>query len=275
MTIITPSQINKYHQDGYIAPIDILSLKEVNKISKEIQYIEKKWPNEINGLGRNNIHYISPVFDQVVHNTILLDLIESIVGQDILVAGSVLFIKEHDKKGFISWHQDGKYQGFKPYNCVTAWIAITNVNEENGCMRMWPRSHKKGIQAHNDTFDEYNLLTRGQTINDVPYEETVPIILKPGQLSLHHPLTIHSSGLNKSNSKRIGFAVQSYIGTNVNQLNGKTYVQLARGKDLLKYHEHTTRPNELMNKKNLLLRNNANLELQKVLYKDAKNIGRY
>ena len=275
MSIVSPSLINKYHKDGYVAPIDILSIEEVKKINKEIQYIERKWPNEINGLGRNNIHYISPVFDQIVHKPTLLNLIESIVGENILVAGSVLFIKEPDTKGFVSWHQDGKYQGFQPYNCVTVWIALTNVNEENGCMWMWPKSHKKGILEHNDTFDEDNLLTRGQTIKNVPDKETVPIVLKPGQLSLHHPLTVHASSLNKTNSKRIGFVIQSYIGTNVNQLNGKTYVQLARGKDLLKYHEHTTRPNELMNKKNLLLRNTANIELQKVLYKDAKKIGKY
>ncbi|PPR51705.1 MAG: hypothetical protein CFH20_00324 [Alphaproteobacteria bacterium MarineAlpha5_Bin10] len=275
MPIKSKSLINKYCEDGYVAPIDILSLEEVKKINEEIDYIEKKWPNEINGIARNNIHYISPVFDKIVHNSKLLDLIEIIIGKNILVAGSVLFIKEPDKKGFVSWHQDGKYQGFQPYNCVTAWIALTNVNEENGCMRMWPGSHKNGVREHKDTFDENNLLTRGQTINNVPYKETLPIILKPGQLSLHHPLTIHASGLNKSNSKRKGFAIQSYIGTNVAQINGKTYVQQARGKDSFKFHQHTSRPKGIMDRNNIVLRNNANNELQKILYKDAKKIGKY
>ena len=43
------------------------------------------------------------------------------------------FIKDPDKKGFVSWHQDAKYIGFEPYNWVTAWLAITDANEENGC----------------------------------------------------------------------------------------------------------------------------------------------
>ena len=54
-------------------------------------------------------------------------------------------------------------------------------------------------------------------------------------------------GLNKSNDRRIGFVVQSYIGTNVDQVLGKMYVQLARGKDLFNYHENvekTKRTNE-------------------------------
>ena len=274
-TGLTGKQIKEYNENGYIAPIDILSLEQVKIIREEIDYVEKKWPNEINGLNRNNIHYYSPIFDQIVHNSKILDSVESIIDHNILAAGSVLFVKEPDKKGFVSWHQDGKYQGWKPCNYITAWLAITDVNEENGCMRMWIGSHKENLKDHKDTFDEHNLLTRGQTIENVPMNETVPILLKPGQLSLHHPMTVHGSGPNLSKNKRIGFAIQSYIGTNVDQFIGKTYVQQARGKDEFNYHKHTSRPTALMNKKDLILRNNANNELQKILYNDSKKIGKY
>ena len=74
---------------------------------------------------------------------------------------------------------------------VTAWIAITDSNEDNGCMRMWPGSHKNNLRYHNQKFDQNNLLTRGQTVEDVPIEDTVPIILKAGQMSLHHPTIVH------------------------------------------------------------------------------------
>ena len=109
-------------------------------------------------MGRNNVHYISPVFDQVVHNSKILDVVEDIIGKNILVGGTTLFIKEPDHKGYVSWHQDAKYIGFEPHNWVTAWLAITDSNEENGCMRMWPGTHKEKIRAHKDRFDKYNLL---------------------------------------------------------------------------------------------------------------------
>ena len=142
MTALTIKQFKEYEDNGYVAPIDILSLKEVAIIKKEIQYIEKKWPKELIGLGLNNVHYISPIFDQVCHNSKILDVVESIIGKNILVGGTTLFIKDPDKKGFVSWHQDAKYIGFEPYNWVTAWLAITETNEKNGCMRMWSGSHK-------------------------------------------------------------------------------------------------------------------------------------
>ena len=275
MSNLSLEQINQYKQDGYIAPIDVLTKNEAEEIKKEIEYIEKKWPNEIEGLGRNYVHLISPVLDKVSHNSKILDAVESIIGKDILVCGTTLFIKNPDKKGFVSFHQDAKYIGLEPYNWVTGWLAVTDANEENGCMRMLKGSHKKDLKFHDQKFDEYNLLTRGQTIENVPINETTPVILKAGQLSLHHPTIIHGSGLNKSKERRIGFAIQSYIGTNVDQVLGKIYVQQARGNDTFRFHEHVKRPTELMNENDIIIRKKANEELSKIFYSGSKQIGKY
>ena len=275
MSVLSDKELKDYKNNGFVAPIDVLSLEEAEEIKKEIEHIEKKWPDELIGLGRNNVHYISPLFDQVCHNSKILDAVESVIGKDILVGGTTLFIKDPDKKGFVSWHQDAKYIGFEPYNWVTAWLAITDANEENGCMRMWKGSHKEDLQFHNQKFDKNNLLTRGQTIENVPIDETTPVILKAGQLSLHHPAIIHGSGLNKSKDRRIGFAIQSYIGTNVDQVLGKIYVQQARGNDTFKYHTHVKRPTQLMNSDDIKNRKLANEELSKIFYNGSKKIGKY
>ena len=55
-------------------------------------------------------------------------------------------------------------------------------------------------------------------------------------MSLHQPKIVHGSGLNYSDDRRIGFVIQSYIGSNVDQVLGKMYVQKARGEDKYKYH---------------------------------------
>jgi chlorinating enzyme len=268
-------QINQYKEDGYIAPLNILSKEEANEIKQEIELIEKKWPNELEGLGRNYIHLISPVFDKVCHNPIILDAVESIIGKNILVCGTTLFIKNPDQKGFVSFHQDAKYIGLEPHNWVTAWLAVTDANEENGCMKMWKGSHKKNLKYHNQKFDENNLLTRGQTIENVPINETTSVVLKAGQLSLHHPTIVHGSGPNNSKDKRIGFVIQSYIGSNVEQVLGKMYVQQARGNDTFKYQEHVKRATELMNNNDITTRKKANEELSKIFYSGSNKIGKY
>jgi ectoine hydroxylase-related dioxygenase (phytanoyl-CoA dioxygenase family) len=275
MSNLSSEQINQYQEDGYIAPIDILSKEEASEIRQEIEFIEKKWPNELEGIGRNYVHLISPMFDKVSHNSKILDAVESIIGNNILICGTTLFIKNPDQKGFVSFHQDAKYIGLEPHNWVTAWLAVTDSNEENGCMRMWKCSHKQDLKFHNQKFDENNLLTRGQTVENVPIYETAPVVLKAGQLSLHHPKIVHGSGPNKSKDRRIGFVIQSYIGSNVDQVLGKIYVQQARGTDTFKYHEHVKRPTKLMKNNDIITRKKANEELSKIFYNGCRKIGKY
>ena len=139
---MSSNQLQEYNDNGYITPINIFSKDEAFEIRKEIENIENKWPNELNGAGRNYAHMISPALDKVCHNSKILDAVESIIGKNILICGTTLFIKNPNEKGFVSFHQDATYIVLEPHNWVTAWLAITDTNEENGCMRMWPGSHK-------------------------------------------------------------------------------------------------------------------------------------
>ena len=266
MSKLSSNQLQEYNNNGYVAPINVLSKDEAFEIRKEIENIETKWPNELKGSGRNYVHMISPTLDKVCHNYKILDAVESIIGKNILICGTTLFIKNPNEKGFVSFHQDATYIGLEPYNWVTAWLAITDANEENGCMRMWTGSHKDNIRHHEQKYDEGNLLTRGQTVQNVPLDKTAPLVLNAGQMSLHHPKIVHGSGLNKSNDRRIGFVIQSYIGSNVDQVLGTVYVQQARGDDTFKYHPHTKRPSNLMDPEDVKIRNNANEDLQKIFY---------
>ena len=277
MPLLSEDQIKQYNQKGYVSPIQALTKNQAQEVKEEIEFIENKWPNELKNLGRNYPHLISPVLDNVVRNSNILDAVESIIGKNILACGTTLFIKEPDERGFVSFHQDAKYIGLEPHNWVTAWVAITDANENNGCMKMWPGTHKQELKYHNEKFDynSGNLLTRGQTVENVPLEKTESVILTEGQMSLHHPRIVHGSGINKSKKRRIGFVIQSYIGTNVKQVLGKMYVQLVRGKDNFNYHQKTNKPIKTMEKKAVKIRKKAMEELSKIFYNETTQKGKY
>ena len=275
MTYLSSNQLKQYEDEGFVSPIDVFSKEKSKEIRDEIELIEKKIPGELEKSGRYNAHLISPLLDEVTHNSKILDSVESLIGENILVCGTTLFIKNPNEKGFVSYHQDAKYIGLEPYNWVTAWVAITDSNENNGCMRMWSGSHKENLKEHDQKFNEGNLLTRGQTVKNVPHEETTPLVLNAGQMSLHHPTIVHGSGLNKSDDRRIGFVIQSYIGTNVKQVLGKNRVQITRGKDLFKFHEKIGRPNSLIDKNDLKLKKKENGNLQEIFYKGSNKKGSY
>ena len=275
MTYLTSNQLKQYTDEGFVSPINIFSKEKAKEIRSEIELIEKDMPEELEKSGRYNAHLISPLLDSVTHNSEILNAVESLIGKNILVCGTTLFIKNPHEKGFVSYHQDAKYIGLEPHNWVTAWVAITDSNEENGCMRMWSGSHKDGLKDHDQMFNNGNLLTRGQTINNVPNEKVKPLILKAGQMSLHHPKVVHGSELNKSNDRRIGFVIQSYIGTNVKQVLGKNGVQLARGIDEFNYHKKLSRPKSLMNRDDLKIKIQENKNLQEIFYKGSSKKGSY
>ena len=275
MSYLSSNQLKQYEDEGFVSPINIFTKKKAKEIRNEIELIENKIPGELEKSGRYNAHLISPLLDEVTHNSKILDAVESIIGKDILVCGTTLFIKNPNEKGFVSYHQDAKYIGLEPYNWVTAWVAITDSNENNGCMRMWSGSHEDNLKEHDQNFNEGNLLTRGQTVRNVPKEKTTPLILKAGQMSLHHPTVVHGSDLNKSDDRRIGFVIQSYIGTNVKQILGKNSVQLARGIDEFNYHEKIERPKSLLNKNDLKTKKKENDNLQDIFYKGSSKKGSY
>ena len=275
MSYLSSNQLKQYEDEGFVSPINIFSKEKAGDIRSEIELIEKKIPKELEKSGRYNAHLISPLLDEVTHNSKILDAVQSLIGENILVCGTTLFIKNPNEKGFVSYHQDAKYIGLEPYNWVTAWVAITDSNEKNGCMRMWSGSHKDNLKEHDQKFNEGNLLTRGQTVKNVPKDKTTPLVLKAGQMSLHHPTVVHGSDLNKSNDRRIGFVIQSYIATDVKQILGKNSVQLARGVDKFNFHEKIGRPTLLMNKHDLELKKKENENLQEIFYKGSNKKGSY
>ena len=272
---LTTAQLDAYERDGWAAPIDIFTPDEVAAIRAELDAAEAAHGDQLQAAGRNNAHYVLPVLDRIAHDPRILDAVEDVIGPDILVAGTTLFIKEPETEGFISWHQDARYIGLEPHDWVTAWLAISDVNEENGCMRMMPGTHKAPLVEHVDTYGEDNMLTRGQTVPDVDETKAVPVPLKPGQLSLHHPRVVHGSGPNRSGERRVGFAIQSYISPAVDQVIGRIWVQTARGTDFGGHHTEAKRTTEVMAADDIAFRDMTNDELSKIFYAGAAKKGKY
>ena len=221
--VLTQQQIDQYHDVGYISPIDVMSEGKAANYLQKLESAEREHPNEINAQNRNNGHLSFSFLDELVHHPIIVGAVEDLIGVNISLWGSVLFIKDPQTKGFVSWHQDATYMGLKPHDFVTPWLALTDSNRENGCMSMIPGSHKNHIRSHQDTFDEDNILTRGQQVENVDDSTAVDLVLRAGQMSLHHAEIIHGSQPNHSNRRRVGYAMQGFMPPHVRQEIGKNY----------------------------------------------------
>lgn len=171
--------------------------------------------------------------NKLVRSEKILDAVGKILGDNIMVWSTTFFIKEPRTPSFVSWHQDLRYWGLSDASgMLSAWLALSEVTLENGCIRFLPGSHKDGILEYDDTHADNNALTRGQRARiDINWADTVPVHLTPGQMSLHHGWLLHSSTPNNSDKRRIGFATV-YIKPSMRQtLSSKDYAMLVHGRD--------------------------------------------
>ena len=269
--VLTKSQIEQYHDEGFISPVRVISEQEAHLIKQELEMVEAEFPEEINAESRNNLHLSFAFLDALAHNEIIVDAMEDLIGPNISLWASVMFIKEPSSKHYVSWHQDATYMGLDSLNFPTPWVALSPSNKETGCMTMIAGSHKTKIQEHEDTFAENNILTRGQVIQNVDESKAVDLILEPGEMSIHHGAVIHGSQPNNSNHRRIGFSLQSYMPPNIKQIVGRNIWTHVRGK---KREDEDgillDRPKFNMDPATVEQRRIANKNMSEILYNGAK-----
>jgi non-heme Fe2+,alpha-ketoglutarate-dependent halogenase len=250
---LTKAQLAAYERDGYLAPVPALSDAEARGLRAKLETIEAGMGGPLRGDIRHKAHLLFPFLAELIHHPKILDAIEDVLGPDLLCWNTNFFIKEADTPSFVSWHQDSTYWGLSAPDVCTAWVALTPSNLDNGAMAVIPKTHTIDQIPHRDTFDRHNLLTRGQEVAvEVDETEAVPLVLQPGEMSLHHVRLVHGSPPNPSPDRRIGFAIR-YIPTSIYQLEGTDSATLVRGEDRYGHFELEPSPEQDMQEDMLAL----------------------
>lgn len=237
-------QIDDYQKQGYFFPIDVLNEDEVrfyrNSLEEaEALYGEQKFANTEWGL---KTHLLMTCFDSLIRHPKILDVVEGILGPNLLCYESSFFSKPPRDDKFIGWHQDPTYWGLNSNDFVSVWVALSPSKVKSGCVRVLPKTHQQGIVPHIDTFDPRDMLTRGQKVSvNIDENQAVNMELEPGQASLHHVNIFHGSNPNCSDYRRIGFSIR-YIPTSISPIAGTDSAMLVRGADTYGYWELEKRP---------------------------------
>ena len=214
----TPQLAQNYARNGFITGMKVLSTEEAVIHRTALEQAETQ-------LGP--LHYLNKIhtvlrspYILAIHPR-LINIVEAILGPDILLYNVTYIIKEPGTPHFVSWHQDLTYWGFDSDDQVSAWLALSPATGESGCMRMLAGSHTQGMRKQSQTDDPDNVLLLGQTIKNIPEDKAVLCPLNPGEASLHHGWTIHSSTPNNSCDRRIGVNIQ-YIKPSMSQQNAQS-----------------------------------------------------
>ena len=204
--VLSEADVARAGRDGCVFPVRVLPPAEAARYRSLYEDVEAR-------LGKDGVPEILSLKPHLLFRWLfelgttpaLLDAVEDLIGPDILITTSSIWAKHARDPRFVTWHQDSAYFGYDPVEVWGAWIALTDSRVDNGCLRYLPGSHENPEMAHEETWDERNMLSRGQRITDV-FNETraVDVELAPGECTLHHFRLAHSSEPNRSDRRRIG-----------------------------------------------------------------------
>jgi len=228
----TSKQAERYRIDGYLSPVELIGEQQAVAHRLRMEKAEKS-------IG--NLHYKSKIHTlltspfELATLPVALDLVEQLIGPNILLYNVTYIVKEPNTRSHVSWHQDLTYWGLSDDAQVSMWLALSPATAESGCMKMLPGSQQKGPLAHQTTDDENNVLLQGQTVTGIDTSNAVLCDLRPGEASFHHGWTLHASMPNTSSDRRIGLNVQ-YFAPHIRQTkHDLDTAMLVRGVDKYKH----------------------------------------
>ncbi|MCA8928031.1 MAG: phytanoyl-CoA dioxygenase family protein [Alphaproteobacteria bacterium] len=233
---LTAEQVQDYESRGFACPVPVLTPAEVRDARAAIEAFEARTGRTLDYPEKSKSYLLFDWADRLIRHPAILDAVEDLIGPDILVYHTTMWIKDPGTPQYIAWHQDGTYFYLDPAEHVTAWVALSDASEEAGCMRVLPGTHRDDWHRHDDDTSPNNLILRGQAIyGQFEGEQGVPMPLKAGEMSLHHTKLVHCSHPNAATDRRMGFGI-SYIPTRVRDV-GETpgSAMLVRGEDRFRH----------------------------------------
>jgi hypothetical protein len=216
---LSDAQVEFYREHGYLAGIRLLNEAQIEVLRREVlELLDPEHPG--NGLfyefnSNESAHPEEILFHALGAWRILPGLHDVLwhpgftVPASQLLEGAVrfwhdqIFYKPAHHGGVVIWHQDYSYwTRTQPMAHLSCWIGLDDSTIENGCVHYVPGSHRWNLLPRADFANDMNAIISALTPEQQRDFKPVPIELKRGECSFHHPLMVHGSYENRSNSAR-------------------------------------------------------------------------
>ena len=202
----------QFDQDGYLYFPGFLDKIETNQIKSRLDKIVEeglqdiptghiKFENTENKQGVKmiqDLHLYDPLFKNILFESKFSALAAELLGEKV-VGKTVEFFNKPAKIGKATPpHQDGYYFMLTPMSAVTFWISLEEVDKDNGWVSYVKGSHLNGVRTHgkSGTIGFSQEIVDFGTPSDLENEEF--IATNPGDVLVHHALTIHRAAPNTS-----------------------------------------------------------------------------
>ena len=231
-------QIEFYKNNGYAVFSEFFNDEELLNIKKHVDYFIS---NIVHELPSNQVYYddltnkkslkqiqkifeYDSFFDDLINKSKIYRITQILLGEKPKSINLQYFDKPPKFSKPTPPHQDGYYFKIKPLKAITLWLALDDVDEKNGGVKYYPRSHLEGLRTHLPS----GILGFSQGIpNDEPILKESKGVFVPcsaGTLLAHDALTIHCANKNETNRSRKSLGFIYYASSvKINEMEASIY----------------------------------------------------
>ena len=216
---LSAEQIAFYHEFGYLAGVRVLNDQQVEVLRSQLAGLastshpghslfyeyhsnESQSPETVlfHALGAWRIE---PAFHDILWSPPFVMAASQLLGGAVRFWHDQLFCKPAQHGGVVAWHQDFSYwTRTEPMAHLTCWIGLDDSTRENGCLHYVPGSHRWNLLPITGLAGNMDEIQTVLTPEQKQAFRPVPIELKRGECSFHHPLLVHGSYENRSERSR-------------------------------------------------------------------------
>ena len=207
-----------FNRDGFIYPAGYLNTEKIKQLYFDhlINFSKSESKRSTTALTHYklidpsvNPHFYSQEVWNIIFNSTVTSNVLELLGKDAVCISSTLIAKPPQSNIYVTPHQDRLYWGLDQAKGLSVWLAITNSNENNGCLRLIRGTHNQ-LYRHNHIQDAKNLTPLGEHIplDELKQKEEIILNLREGEYSIHDCNIVHYSLRNKSDMWRIGLVMR-------------------------------------------------------------------
>jgi hypothetical protein len=219
-TRLSDDEIVRFHEEGLVVPdyrvpdawLEAMKAEVDELIARNPEVRPEQLSGAHNPWGQSAKVIGSRKFLEFCHFDEILDMVEQLIGPDIVLWGSQLFCKPAGDGMPVPWHQDGQYWPIDPLATVTVRLAIDDSIPENGCMRYMPGSHKSRRLERHEIITDRNVALH-QQLPAIDESLARDDVLLAGQISIHDVYLVHGSSANRSTMRRSDYAIRYMPGS--------------------------------------------------------------
>jgi len=224
---LTVEQIKFYEDNGYLSGIRLLNYEQVERLRRQLDDLtDPSHPgndlfyeyhaNESHDPNQTLFHAlgawrIALAFHDLLWNRSFVVPASQLLGGYVRFWHDQIFYKPARHGGVVAWHQDYSYwTRTKPMAHLSCWIGLDDSTRANGCVHYVPGSHRWPLLPITGLADDMDAIQAVLTDEQKLQFKPVPIELKCGEASFHHPLMVHGSFANKTERPRRGVVINVF-----------------------------------------------------------------